>query len=442
MTGTRFGVAKRLRNLARPLRRRDVRIVAVIYAVTTLGHQLTTVALPFAVLALNGSAADIGLVMACRLVAGLVCTPLGGVWADRAPRARVMSVAELVSGAAVGAAAVLVLTDTAQVWHLALCAAGLGVGSGLFNPATLGLVRGLAPDDELQATNSSLFAITSCAIVVGPAFGGLVTAWYDPGIALAANMVTFVVSALLLGLAVTPDEPESPEKRTSVGREIRDGLGEVWSRPWLMASMSQSAVFQAIVLSFVMVLGPVIADERLGGAGAWGVIVAGFGLGTLVGGLVAGMVEPKRPLVIAIMSSMFILPTVVLLSVGAPVWTLVLSQGLTGVGMGIAIPLRMLILQQHVPDRALSRVYAVNTVVSGGLDPVGRAVAGPVAVWLGVSAALWASGAVFVAVTLAVLAMPSVRRLRRKETEAQSDKEPVVAEGADHDEVTAPPART
>lgn len=105
------------------------------------------VALAFAVLDLTGSVTDLGIVLACQTLPMAVFVLLGGVWADRLPRQRVMLSSDVVRAAAQGASATLLLTGSAQIWELAALQAVYGLAAAFFGPAATAVVPSLLDTD-------------------------------------------------------------------------------------------------------------------------------------------------------------------------------------------------------------------------------------------------------------------------------------------------------
>ena len=109
-----------------------------------------------------------------------------------------------------------------------------------------------------------------------------------------------MAAILLLRLPPLGAPPRAGE---SFWRELADGWDAVRSRTWLWAGILDFAVFQLVFLSTMMVLGPLVAKESLGGAGAWAAILTAFSVGTLFGNLASMRVRPRRPLITAGCSS-------------------------------------------------------------------------------------------------------------------------------------------
>jgi MFS family permease len=116
---------------------------------------------------------------------------------------------------------------------------------------------------------------------------------------------------------------------------------------------------------------------------------------------------------------LLIAPAVALLALRAPAPVIAAAQAIGGIGMGFFGAVWQTTLQQNVPEEALSRVSAWDWMGSFAFFPLGFILAGPVANAIGISTTLWISVGYLVVSTLAVLLVPSVRNLRRREEPAQ-----------------------
>lgn len=123
-------------------------------SLSVLGDRVSFVAVPFAVLSAGGSASDVGLVAAAGLVPMLLFTLVGGVWADRFRRHRIMLLSDLVRFAAQGLIAVLLLTGVAGVPTLILLMAVFGTADAFFMPASTGLLPLVVAPDRLREANA------------------------------------------------------------------------------------------------------------------------------------------------------------------------------------------------------------------------------------------------------------------------------------------------
>jgi hypothetical protein len=158
-------------------------------------------------------------------------------------------------------------------------------------------------------------------------------------------------------------------------------------------------------------LGPVVADRELGGAAAWGTVLAAMGAGALAGSLVATGVRPRRPLVVFGLAGLVFALPLALLAVEAPVPLLAVGALLAGAALMLGNSVWESTLQRHVPRESLSRVSSYDWFASGALTPVGLAIWGPIATGIGFGTTLWLAAAITAATAVVLLAVPDVRRL-------------------------------
>jgi MFS family permease len=403
-----------LRERLGPLVERQYRLLFAATTITTIGDAVAGIALAFAVLDLPGArATDLGIVLATRQAANAAVLLFGGVLADRLPRQHVLAVASLVQGGAQAATAGFVLSGHASVALLAGLQGAYGAGQGFVAPAEVGLVPQTVSPERLQQANALRGMTRNLLFVLGPALGGAIVVAAGPGTALLIDACSFVLAALLLDrIVLAPRTAIVPRSRFF--QELRDGWREFVSRAWLWTSVVLFGVGNVFFM-FWIVLGPLEAKERLGGAGAWATILAANGLGAAVGGAVAYRYRPSRPLVAAVLWPTLYVLQLVALAAGAPTWLIAAASFVAGLAIAVHLTLWYTILQTEVPERAQSRVSSYDALGSFVLTPLGTAVAGPLAAGLGTSNALWlATGAILVSNT-SILLVPSVWTIRRRD---------------------------
>jgi MFS family permease len=395
------------------LRERRFRLLWLGQATSTLGDGLVPVALAFAVIqTLDGSPTDLGIVLAAQTLPLVVFVLAGGVWADRLPRQMVMLVSDIVRCVVQATIAVLLLSGRAELWELIVLVAIYGTAQAFFQPAATGLVPATISKERLQQANALLGLSRSLAFVVGPAVAGVIAAAANPGSVFVVDSATFAVSATSLALLRLSRSRREGERRSFLA-DLKGGWHELISHTWLWVIVVWAATYLGIVVAPWMTLGPVVAKESLGGAAAWGLIAAGWGAGTVAGGLIALRWRPVRPMLTCTLLVLLIAPALALLAMRAPAPMIATAQAMGGAGMGIFSAVWLTTLQQRVPEEALSRVSAWDWMGSLLFLPIGLVAAGPVADQIGISTTLWISVAWAVLSTLTVLLVPSVRNLRR-----------------------------
>jgi hypothetical protein len=377
--------------------------------ISTLGSGMAMVALAFAVLEFGG-ATDLGIVLLAREIPIIVLLLLGGVFADRMPRRTILVGSDLVKGTAQVATAILLFSGTANTLNVAVLQAVFGVAAAFSRPATVGLVREAVSDARLQEANALVGLSSSVLSIAGPAIGALLVAAGSPAWAIAVDSITFFVSAVL-----TASMRLAPTVRIASGSilgDLRDGWHEFASRSWAVAMVVSFGLFQLTYFPALLVLGPLVAKEELGGVGAWGTILAVESAGAVAGGMFALRLRVRRPLVAC---QLLVIPAGLLLAALAVPLSVVALAGVSfavGVGFALGNTLWITALQRNVPEHALSRISSFDWIGSVALNPVGYVLIGPVAAAIGTSETLVVAAVLNIAVCISVVLLPSVRGIR------------------------------
>ena len=385
-----------------------------------LGDRVTSVALPFAVLATGGGVGDVALVSAAQFLPFVVLALPAGVWADRLDRKRILIVSDLVRLACQLAAATLLLGGGATVPALVAIAAVYGAADAFFAPAFTGLLPATVSPVNLQPANALRGLAFSLANIGGPVVAGLLIAYVGgPGGALLFDALTFVVSVGLL-LPLRPrvvDEVMHEEDPTATTdhfwTSLREGWGEVRGRSWLLAFLGGMSVYHAVVLPSIFVIGPVLMARELDGARSWAVIVACFGVGNVLGDLLFLRWRPRFALRVASLMLVGSSCQAAMIGSGLGTWGIGALELLAGVCVTGAFTLWETSLGEHVPARSLSRVSSYDYLATAGVIPLGNLLAGAASAAYGLHPTLWGMTVIGVGASLAVAALPAVRRLPR-----------------------------
>jgi MFS family permease len=398
------------------LGRRDFRILFTSECVSVLGDALVPVALAFAVLDLTGSASDLGLVLLSYLAPRVVFMLAGGVWADRLPHRRLMIATHLARFVTQGAQGLMLVTGHASIGTLVALQVARGTAAAFYRPAASAIVPSVVPREDLQPANALLWMAWNLSGVAGPTIAGVLVATVGSGWAILGDSASFLVAALFLQRLDTVERGRaSARARAGFWTELAEGWSEVRSRTWVWASILYFACFQLVYLSSFSVLGPVVSERSLGGATAWALIAAAAALGGLIGNAAMLRVRPRRPLLVANGSVFLAVPSLVLLALAAPAPLIATAELGAGIAVGMATALWETTLQRGIPPEALSRVISYDQMGSIALRPIGLALVGPIVAVAGTRGTLLGAAAVVAAATLAILSIPSIRRVRSDE---------------------------
>jgi MFS family permease len=417
-------LAVRLRRLrTSPLAGRSFLLLAGGRTISMLGNAMAPIALAFAILDItHHSARDLGIVLAARSISTIAFLLLGGVISDRLPRHAVIVGSSVLAGLSESATATLLLTGHARIGVLAVLQVVNGASAACTIPSTNALVPQTVPADLLRPANVVIRMGGNVTMIGGAALGGVVVAVAGPGWGIAIDAATFFVAAVMIGGIRVP--PVTATQSASMIRELAEGWREFWARTWLWVIVVQFAFINMAFGAAYAVLGPLVAVQRLGGATAWGVIVAAQGAGLIVGGFVSAWRRHKRPLLAGNNALFLQLPMLALLAMAAPLPLIAAAAILAGVGIEVFGVRWITTMQEQIPDAIQSRMFAYDALGSFLFLPVGQILAGPVQGLLGTADAIWAGTAVIGVAVLIVSFVPGVRAVRARSADEQPSAVP------------------
>lgn len=386
------------------LRRRPFRVFWTGQLLAAVGISMQSVSLPWLVLALGGSAVDVGLVVALQYVPVFVLAPLSGVVADRLDKRRLLLGLHATSMAISTVLFVLAAGEGLAHGHLLVLAALLGIVNALEMPVRQSFLAELVPGREIRSAIALTMTGFNAARMVGPALAGVVIAtvgvWANFGI----NAITaLAVLAALATMGRTVAMPSVAVASAGVRESLREGMAYARRTPSVRWPLLLLGGVATLGMNFQVLL-PLLARDRLGlGGEGYGLLFAALGLGSLIGSVAVTLVRPASWLPLMLRGGAVFLGFELLLGL-AP--TLLIATPLV-VGMGACAMLMVtainLTIQERVAHRLRGRVMSLYVTVFAGSVPTGGLLAGIVADAWGASAALIV-GALTSAVVLALVA--------------------------------------
>jgi hypothetical protein len=404
------GRGARVKGRLAVLAERDFRRFYAGYSTSLLGSAMSAVALTFAVLGSGGTATDLGFVFAAGVIPQVLFMLGGGVIADRLGKRKAMLGADTVRLAAQGTLAGALLVTTPPIWLFVLLAAVGGTGEALFTPALAGLTPAIVQPAKLADANALIGVAASAARVIGPALAGGLVALTSPAVVIAVDAATFGVSLFALSLLnVASGQPAC----RSPWRDLVDGWNQFRSQAWLCVITVQFALFNLLTWAPFLLLGPLLARQYLGGAPAWGFVVAAMALGAVLSGLtLVGRKVPRRPLIVAAIGTYGYGVPCLMLSLQLPLYAVAAGAFLAGTGSAVFNTYSSTVTQQRVPQEMLARVNAFTLTGAYALGSAGLAVIGPVAALIGAGPMLGFAAAYNLLSTTVVLASRPIRSVR------------------------------
>jgi MFS family permease len=390
-------------------------------SVSVVGDQIGALALPLvAVLVLDASAAQMGLLTAMVWAPHLLLSLGVGLYVDRrAQRRRIMIVADLGRAAALASVPVAYWLDALTIEHLFAVAFAVGALSVFFDIAWATFFMRLVPREDVVEANAKLSVSRSLSFVAGPpAAGGLVQLLGAP-VTVLADALSFLGSALFLGRIRTVEPPLPPTGGESVRTRLADGFRFLFGHPLLRASLGCFATINFFNFAFHAIVVLFMARDLGLSAGAIGVILGAGAVGGLAGAAVAPPLGRRLGMGPALMLGAVLFPApLVLFPLAAGPEPLVWAMLVTGeflAGAGV------MILDIHgnsiglllTPEEMRPRVAATFRFVNYGVRPLGALGGGLLAEAIGLRPALLivAVGAVLGVLWLVASPTPRLREV-------------------------------
>ncbi|KQM26249.1 MFS transporter [Frigoribacterium sp. Leaf8] len=406
------------------------------HAISQTGNVVTAFAVPFYVLGLGGSGAEVGLAAAFATAPVIIGGPLGGVVVDRVGHRRAAIVADLVSGASVLAMPVLALTVGLPFWALL---ALVFVGGLLDSPGQTARRVMLPALTEragvrIERSVGLLDGSERFAKLIGASIAGLLVAAVGPVASLFVNAATFAVSAALTGALVPASGPArtgSPNPRDDHPTDATDATEP--TRASYRSDLVEGARFvvrdplMRLIVALVLTtnlldaargstLLPLYANDRLGGAAALGLLVATMGGCALAGNVAFGFVAHRVPRRLTFVACFTLAggPSSLAFALGAPLPVLVAATALSGLAAGALNPILGTVQLERTPEHLRGRVFGLVTAGAWAGIPAGALLGGVAADTIGLTVAFGIVAVVYTTVTLAPLTGGHWRLMERR----------------------------
>lgn len=381
--------------------------------VSVLGSMTTTVVLPLLALGSLGAGPGwLGVLTAAVWLPWLLAGLPAGAWVDRLDPRRVMITADLVAAAVMASVPVAWALGVLSLAQLAVVALAGGTCAVFFRTAYAAFVPRLVREADLDTANGRIYGTESAMQVAGPGLGGLLTQLVGGALAVVADALGFLVSAVCLWRIDTRRLHPAPprDRRTSLRRDVRDGVRLVARDRFLRFFTLQGAASNFALTGYGTLLVVLLTRDLRVSPAAVGALVSAGSVGGLLGALVAARLAARLGTARA-MRWLQLLggPTALLIPLARPGWGVALvplGVALVGVGVVGANVVRSAFRQRYTPAALLGRATAASSVVNFGTMPLAGLVAGWLGATAGVRPTIAGMALLHAAVSLSVLVGP------------------------------------
>lgn len=380
--------------------------------ISRLGDSLYIIALAWWVLEKTGSAAAMGMVLVCSAVPTLLFLVVGGVVVDRLPRLRLMLASDLLSGVVVGLVALLAFQQWLELWHIFVMSALFGLAQAFFYPAYRAVIPDIVAADSLPGANSLRTISLQAAQIIGPGIGAAIVALGGTSLAFALDGASFLISAACI--AVIPRSPArggSHAEASSALQDARKGFSTVLQSPWLWVTLAIAGVSTLFLSGPSEAALPLLVKQRFGtNVSIYALLTTLSAVGSIIAAIWLGRFKRLRRRGLLSYGAWMLVGLTVLV-IGLPVGVAgvclaMFTQGAAQAAVGLAW---INTLQEFVPADLQGRVASIDLLVSDALTPVGFALAGIAADWLGAPPVFVLGGAIGASLIALGLLHPAIR---------------------------------
>lgn len=390
-------------------------------SISQLGDQITLLALPLAaVLTLDASAAEMGLLTAAELMPHLLFSLFAGVWIERSTRRRhLMILADVARAALLASVPLAAAFDLLTFPQLLAVAFAVGTFTVMFDISWATLLISVVPRDDVVEANSKLSLSRALSFVVGPSVAGFLVQLLTAPVTLLLDAFSFLGSALFLRRIRAPEPSVEEDAQESVLASLRSGLRFTVRDEVIGPALACVATINLFNFVFWAIF-VLFATKELGvSPGVLGLALGAGAVGGIVGSLVAVRLERLLGIgrAFSVGAVLFPLPLVLVPLAAGPepviAAMLATAEFLSSVGVMILDVNGSSIGLLRTPHRIRSRVVGSFRFVNMGIRPIGALLGGALGTALGLHAAIWigATGALLGVVWLVFSPIPRMRAI-------------------------------
>lgn len=397
--------------------------------ISRLGDNLHRITLAWWVLEKTGSATAMGTVLVLSQIPLLLFILIGGIVVDRFPRIRIMFLSDLLSGTVVTFIAVFAWLDVLEIWHIYVASLIFGFVEAFFFPAYNAVIPQITPPDMLTSANSLNGLSQRMMGVIGPIAGASLVAVGGTSLAFGLDALSFFISALCVFLILRMGLKDTPKtegqvavstKAHSMRETIRQGIADLregWDAiitvPWIWITILIFGILNIMEASPRAVSMPFLIKDDLGAdVAVMGWFGSAFSVGYVLSALWLGQYKRlRRRGLLGYLSILVNGVLLLLFGLKLPIPILIGAMFAFGFFFNVFGLVWNNTLQEMVPHDKLGRVYAIDSLGSWVLLPVGFALAGWATDQFGAPIVFLIGGAGTILMILLGLTHPAVRNL-------------------------------
>lgn len=320
--------------------------------------------------------AVLGIVLMVTMIPRILLMTIGGVWADRIKRSRIMLFSSLARCVLVLIMILFLHLNWLQIWPLICFAVFFGCVDAFFSPANSSLLPIVVSKNLLTRANSFIQSSNQIAMFSGPMIGGLIITFGAPFKILFLIVAIFLFITFIFSSFIREKQPEININRNgSTKIELKEGLKYVWNMPFL-----KNMIIILVIINFFF-FGPLtigipllVNNVLLGEAIDLSILQGSYEIGMLLGALVIGIVNltKRKGLIILILIGLIGVALATLGQINT-VWQGVILLLLMGIFSSVINVLLISSIQEKSHEDKIGRVMSIVNASSNGLVPLSYA---------------------------------------------------------------------
>lgn len=371
--------------------------------ISLFGSSLVQYAIMWHITLSTGSGLMMTLYIICGFIPTFIMSPIGGVWADRFNRKKLIVLSDGLIATSTLILAIIFMMGYQEVWLLFVMAAIRAFGTGVQMPAVGAILPQIVPKDKLTKINGINGSIQAIIMFVSPIVSAALLSFTTIEKIFFIDVVTAAIAifTLLAFLKISVHEKAAEKQEVGYFEDFKQGLTYVNGHPFLKKFFAFFAVF-FVLMAPASFLTP-LQVTRAFGNDEWrlAAIEIAFSIGMMAGGIaIASWGGFKNKVKSMAFASVIMGACTVALGIIPNFWVYLTFMALFGVAMPIFNTPATVLLQEKIDENYLGRVFGVLTMVSTSMMPIGMLIFGPIADFVDIEWLLLGTGAIIIVLAI------------------------------------------
>ena len=389
--------------------------------VSAIGDVAYSIALGFWILALTGSTALMGTLMAASSLPRVLISPFAGVIVDRSDRKWLLVLMDAIRGIFVVFVGVASYLGLIQIWMVFLAGVVIGACGAFFNPAVSSIIPDIVDKRRLVQANSVFSIVQTASGILGGSAGGILFKVLGASFMFLFNGLSYIFSAITEIFIKVPKIVHE-KTRLHFFADMKDGFMFVWHLRGLRTLMMTAGIINFFAVMGIMLILPLYHQAEHLGPALYGLIMGFFTGGLFLGFLFTSIVNVKPELRFKVFSLCYLVMSVSMMllpvSLNFPVMALLVF--IAGFVNAVLNTFINTVLQLTTPQAKRGKVFGLLTTIAGGLMPIAYATGGVLAEFIPVRVLIAGSFFLVIVLYLPMLTSTSFRRYVRFDPETQT----------------------